>query len=68
MFGPIDLSAQVESWVKIGDLGKILTGSTPKTNVVEYWDGDIKWIAPSEIPNFEFCPADEEILKILQNK
>ena len=24
---------------------------------------DIKWIAPSEIPNFEFCPADEEILK-----
>ena len=23
---------------------------------------DIKWITPSEIPNFEFCPADEEIL------
>ena len=23
---------------------------------------DIKWIAPSEIPNFEFCPADVEIL------
>ena len=23
---------------------------------------DIKWIAPSEIPNFEFCPADEDIL------
>ena len=23
---------------------------------------DIKWIAPSEIPNFEFCPADKEIL------
>ena len=23
---------------------------------------DIKWIAPSEIPNYEFCPADEEIL------
>ena len=23
---------------------------------------DIQWIAPSEIPNFEFCPADEEIL------
>lgn len=24
---------------------------------------DIKWITPSEIPNFEFCPADGEILK-----
>ena len=26
---------------------------------------DIQWIAPSEIQNFEFCPADEEILKEL---
>ena len=24
---------------------------------------DIKWITPSEIPNYDFCPADEEILK-----
>ncbi len=23
---------------------------------------DIQWIAPCEIPNYEFCPADEEIL------
>ena len=23
---------------------------------------DIQWIAPSEIPNYDFCPADEEIL------
>ena len=23
---------------------------------------DIKWITPNEIPNYEFCPADEEIL------
>ena len=23
---------------------------------------DIQWIKPSEIPNYEFCPADEEIL------
>lgn len=23
---------------------------------------DIKWITPAEIPNYEFCPADEEIL------
>ena len=23
---------------------------------------DTQWIKPSEIPNYEFCPADEEIL------
>ncbi len=22
---------------------------------------DIQWITPREIPNYEFCPADEEI-------
>ena len=26
---------------------------------------DIQWISPSEIPNYEFCPADEAILKRL---
>ena len=24
---------------------------------------DIRWITPSEIHNYDFCPADEEILK-----
>ena len=29
---------------------------------------DIQWIMPSEIPNYEFCPADEEILtKIIKH-
>ena len=26
---------------------------------------DIQWITPSEISNYEFCPADEEILQKL---
>ena len=24
---------------------------------------DIKWIAPNDIPSYDFCPADEEILQ-----
>ena len=24
---------------------------------------DIKWITPNQIPNYEFCPADEAILE-----
>ena len=28
---------------------------------------DIQWITPSEIQNYDFCPADEEILaKIIE--
>lgn len=29
---------------------------------------DIQWITPSEIPNYEFCPADEEIIKKIKTK
>ena len=28
---------------------------------------DIRWILPSEIPNYEFCPADEEILEKIKD-
>ncbi len=27
---------------------------------------DIRWITVAEIPQYEFCPADEEIIKRLQ--
>ena len=26
---------------------------------------DIKWITPAEIPNYNFCPADKDILKLI---
>ena len=26
---------------------------------------DLKWITPAEIPQYDFCPADEEILRRL---
>ena len=29
---------------------------------------DIKWITPSEIPNYEFCPADVEIPKNIMKR
>ena len=34
---------------RLGDICEIVSGSTPKTNNAEYWDGDIKWITPAEI-------------------
>lgn len=27
---------------------------------------DLQWILPSEIPNFDFCPADKDILALIQ--
>lgn len=49
MFGQIDLSSQNPEWVEIKDVGVVLTGSTPKTGVDKYWDGDNLWITPAEL-------------------
>ena len=29
---------------------------------------DLRWVYPSEIPNYQFCPADKDILALLQKK
>ena len=40
-----------EGWVvkKLGKVGEIITGSTPPTEVKEYWNGNIPWITPTDI-------------------
>lgn len=40
----------------------IIEEGTPK--LLEHFD--IRWITPDEIPQYEFCPADTEILKKIQ--
>ena len=34
---------------RLGDLAEIVSGSTPKTGVPAYWDGEIKWCTPTDI-------------------
>ena len=41
-----------------------IIGGTPQ--MLEH--NDIRWITPEQIPQYEFCPADEEILRRLQTK
>ncbi len=60
MFGTIDLSSQKEEWRRIGDVGTILTGSTPKTSEPSFWDGDLKWIAPAELTSESYIINDTE--------
>jgi type I restriction enzyme S subunit len=35
--------------VTLGEVCKIVSGSTPKREKAEYWDGNIPWVAPKEI-------------------
>lgn len=44
--------------VKLGDICEIVSGSTPKTNIEEYWDGDIKWITPAELNDETYIITD----------
>ena len=39
-------------WVRLGEIGQIVGGGTPKTTHSEYWDnGDIPWITPADMRN-----------------
>lgn len=39
--------------VPLSELGEVVSGSTPKTGVPEFWDGDIPWITPADLSNHE---------------
>ena len=43
---------------RLGDICKIVSGSTPKTGIAEYWDGDVKWITPAEISDDAYIVSD----------
>ena len=43
---------------KLGDICEIVSGSTPKSGVAEYWDGDIKWITPAELNDDSYIVND----------
>ena len=43
---------------KLGDICEIVSGSTPKTNIDEYWEGTIKWITPAELNDDTYIITD----------
>ena len=49
MFGTYDLALQNAEWIPIAQIGTVVGGSTPKTSVAEYWDGEYRWISPAEL-------------------
>ena len=43
---------------KLGDICEIVSGRTPKTNIAEFWDGDVKWITPAELDENTYVITD----------
>ena len=38
--------------VKLEEIGKIVAGGTPSTKVKDYWNGNIGWITPKDLSNY----------------
>ncbi len=36
-------------WVRLGEVCRVIGGSTPSSNVEEYWGGDIVWVTPTDL-------------------
>ena len=37
----------------IGDVCKVISGGTPKSGILEYWDGEVNWITPKDMGQLE---------------
>ena len=51
--------------VRLGDVCTVVSGSTPKTNNPEYWNGDINWITPAELADDSYI-INESARKITE--
>jgi len=36
-------------WVRLGDVCKVVSGSTPLSGIEDYWGGDVVWITPTDL-------------------
>ena len=48
--------------VKLGDLGKIITGKTPSTKMVSYWGNDVPFVTPKDIQISKYIYITEKSL------
>lgn len=46
--------------IKIKDIGEVISGSTPKTNIKEYWNGNNNWITPAELTDKSYLINETE--------
>ncbi len=51
-------------WVKIGEVAQIVSGSTPRTDVPKYWNGDILWVTPADLSKLDTIEINNTERKI----
>ena len=56
-----DLLKPKEGWkiVRLGNVGEIITGSTPSTTKAEYWDGEYNFYSPADFDDSVYCGKTE---------
>ena len=50
-----------EEWevVRVKDLGEVVTGTTPRTAIKEYWNGSYPFVTPTDISESKYVSATE---------
>ncbi len=56
-----DLLKPKEGWkmVRLGEVGEIITGSTPPTTKSEYWNGEYNFYSPADFDGHVYCCKTE---------
>jgi type I restriction enzyme, S subunit len=44
-----DRAQSARQSVSLGDVATIVNGGTPKSNISEYWGGDVQWLTPKDM-------------------
>ena len=59
-----DLLEPREGWkmVRLGDVGEIVTGSTPATTKAEYWDGEYNFYSPADFGENVYCAKTDRTI------
>lgn len=45
------------TYKKLGEVGSVIGGSTPKTDVPEFWNGEFAWITPAELDGSKYVSS-----------
>lgn len=48
--------------VKLGEVGDIVTGSTPTTTKLEYWDGEYNFYSPADFDDNVYCAKTDRTI------
>lgn len=57
-------SFQPWPWKRLGDVTQVVNGTTPKSSISDYWNGDITWVTPSDLGKLNDVYVDDSDRRI----